>query len=196
MAMVRFRLPLVIVLTCGVSAVVAARQQTPPPPKPLPFPTTGQPTQPATTTTTKPVDPPATAGSTPTVAPLAAAPVQPSSVPTEALLGVKIYPSAEYLESFDVGRNQRCYLFGTNTPFVDIVQYYKTVNRGSGRELFKVPAMQQWDLDKFDDKTMAVQPTLVVKDYSSGVEGGYLFVNGMIQKRFKTIIQIVPAGRQ
>ena len=39
----------------------------------------------------------------------------PNDVPTEATLGVPIYPGAEFVGSFDAGRGQRYYLFGTNT---------------------------------------------------------------------------------
>jgi len=110
-------------------------------------------------------------------------------------LGIKIYPNAEYLESFDVGRGQKCYLFGTNMAFTDIVLCYKGQFRGnSGRELFKMPPVQWWDLGSFDDKSMAMQPSVVVKDYSANDGGGYLFINGGTQKKYKTIIQVVPPG--
>src|SRR5260221_341504 len=39
----------------------------------------------------------------------------PNDIPTEASLGVPIYPAAEFVGSFDAGRGQRYYLFGTNT---------------------------------------------------------------------------------
>src|SRR5437762_6946094 len=64
----------------------------------------------------------------------------------------------------------------------------------SRRVLFrsKAPAMQQFDLGKFQDQTMAYPPSVVVKDYSSGATEGYLQVDGTRQRRFKTVIQIVP----
>ena len=61
--------------------------------------------------------PPATPSA---VAPPATAAGQ-NDLPTEATLGVQIYPGAEFLASFDAGKGQRYYLFGTNTPFADIV---------------------------------------------------------------------------
>ena len=43
---------------------------------------------------------------------------------------------------------------------------------GAGRELSKSPAMQQFDLGKFQDQAMAYQPSAVVKDYSARVTVG------------------------
>lgn len=97
------------------------------------------------------------------------------------------------MESFDLGRGQRCYLFGTNAPFVELVAYYKQVLKDGGRELFKAPAMQQFDLGRFQEQTMGTQPAVVVKDYAVGE--GYLHVAGTQSKRFKTVIQIVPITR-
>jgi hypothetical protein len=122
-----------------------------------------------------------------------ALPAEQSGAPTDAMFGVPglIYPTSEYLESFDVGRGQRAYLFGTNAAFAEMVAYYKQVLKDGGRELFKAPAMQQFDLGKFQEQTMAYPPSVVVKDYGTG--GGYLHVDGTKEKRFKTVIQIVPA---
>ena len=58
--------------------------------------------------------------------------------------------------------------------------------------------MQQFDLDKFQEDKMACRPSVVVKDYAwTGMNGeladGYLFVAGTNQKRYRTIVQIVPA---
>ena len=52
--------------------------------------------------------------------------------------------------------------------------------------------MQQFDLGKFQDQTMAYPPSVVVKDYAFGTTEGYLQVDGTRQRRFKTMIQIVP----
>jgi hypothetical protein len=113
------------------------------------------------------------------------------------MLGVPgvIYPTADFLTSFEIGRGQRCYLFGTNASFAEMVAYYRQVLKDGGRELFKTPAMQQFDLGKFQDQTMSYPPSVVVKDYASGSNGatdGYLQVDGTRQRRFKTIVQIVP----
>jgi hypothetical protein len=113
------------------------------------------------------------------------------------MLGVKSYPGAEFLESFSAGFGQRLYLFGTNATFAEVVAFYKGELRTNGKELFKAPPMQQFDLDKFVEEKMAFPPSVVVKDYmwtglSGGLKDGYLFVDGTTEKRFKTIVQIVP----
>jgi hypothetical protein len=168
-----------LLLVGGAAAQTPPR--TPPLPAPKPFPQPGQPAPPAPVTS---LTPPSTGQ----------APPAPAGTPTEETLGVTIYPTAEFLGSFDAGRGQRLYLFGTNALFVDIVGYYKTIMRTGGREIFKAPATQEFDFPgvKFQEETMAFVPSVVVKDYTWGGSDGYLFIDGTKQKRFKTIIQIVP----
>jgi len=116
----------------------------------------------------------------------------PQLPPEEVTLGgAPVYPTAEFLESFDAGKGQRYYLYGSNTDYETVVNYYRNVLRNGGRELFKEPAMQQFDLGRFDDNRMAFPPSVVVKDYGRDA-AGYLFVDGTTEKRFLTIIQIVP----
>lgn len=179
----------------ALGVVVASFIQTPPVPKP--FPQASQPpakTEPAKPTTeqTKPTSVPATSVPPMPSAPQTAAPA-PAGTPTEATLGAPVYPTAEFLESFDAGRGQRYYLFGSNAAYAEIVGYYKTIMKNGGRAILDAPAMQQWDLAKFQEQTMAYPPSVVVKDYAASVSGGYLFVDGTKEKRFKTVIQIVPA---
>ena len=118
-------------------------------------------------------------------------PQAPSTQVDPKAAGVPIYPNAEFLESFDAGRGQRFFLYGTNTPYDTVVQYYKAASKSSGRELFKAPAMQQFDLGRFDEGTMAYPPSVLVKDYTWMDSPGYLHVSGTTEKRYKTIIQIV-----
>jgi hypothetical protein len=165
-----------------IASAVASSLQTPPVPKPFPKP--GQP--PATSAV--PVQPPAGAD-TPTETSQA-----PVGTPTQATLGAPIYPTSEFLESFDAGRGQRYYLFGTNAAYSEIVGYYRNIMRNGGRTVFEAPAMQQWELGKFQEQTMAYPPSIVVKDYTWNGSAGYLFVDGAQEKRFKTVIQIVPAA--
>jgi hypothetical protein len=169
-----------------VASVVASFVQTPPIPKP--FPKSGPPA----TATGAP--PPVTTPAQPSTRTPELSSQAPAGTPTEATLGVSLYPTSEYLESFDAGRGQRYYLFGTNAAFTEIVGYYKNVMKNGGRTVFEAPAMQQWDLGKFNDQTMAFPPSVVVKDYSWNGSDGYLFVDGAKPKRFKTVIQIVPAA--
>jgi hypothetical protein len=111
----------------------------------------------------------------------------------ELLEGAPVYPAAEFLDSFAAGRGQRLYVYGTNVDYESIVSYYQSVFRTRGRKLFEAPAMQQFDLARFDDDTMLLQPSVVVKDYTWNGSEGYLFFDGATEKRYKTIIQIVPA---
>jgi hypothetical protein len=107
-----------------------------------------------------------------------------------------VYPTAEYLESLDAGSGQRYYLFGTDVPFDDIVAYYRTVLRNGGREIYRVPGVHQFELGRFDDDRMAYPPSIVVKDYAGDSTPGYLHVDGTTEKRFRTIIQVVPPAAQ
>ena len=103
-----------------------------------------------------------------------------------------MYPTADFLEEFDAGRGQKYLLYGTDAPFETIVTFYRQVLKTGGRELYRAPAMQQFDLGRFQDDRMAYPPSVVVKDYATGEPTGYLFVNGVTEKRYRTVIQIVP----
>ena len=125
--------------------------------------------------------------------PAPATPKPADAPPAEGTLGAApVYPTAEFLESYDAGLGQRYYLYGTNTSFETVLTYYRSVLRTSGRELFKSPAMHQFDLGRFDENRMAYPPSVVVKDYSWNSSLGYLHVDGTAEKRFLTVIQIVP----
>jgi hypothetical protein len=107
------------------------------------------------------------------------------------LTGLPIYPGAEMLASFDSG-SQRVFLFGSSMPYSDVVAYYKTQLRSGGNEVFRSPAMQQFDLGSFRSETMDYRPSVVVKDYGATEPAGYLHVSGTTEKRYRTVIQIVP----
>lgn len=174
---------------CFATALVvslASAQNPPPqtPPVPRPFPGTMPPPATPPAKPTQPAGPPAQPP---------AAPPQTGAAEEHRPGNVPIYPGADFLESFDAGRGQRYFLYGANATFVEIVLYYKGIlKQGGGRELFKAPAMQQFDLGRFDEETMAFPPSVVVKDYTWNNAPGYLFVAGTTEKRYKTIIQIVP----
>jgi hypothetical protein len=175
----------------AVSAAAGIAAQNPPPqsapPVPKPFP------QPAgSAAAPKPADPqtvtPPAAG-----APAAAQAPRTAVRPTEADLGVRVYQGADFLDSYDAGRGQRYFLFGTNDSYSDVLTFYKQ-QRGGGSELFKAPPMQKFELDvKFKEDTMAFPPSVIVKDYTWNNSEGYLFIEGTRERRYKTIIQIVPA---
>ncbi len=139
------------------------------PPRPVPFPTAG-----------------AAAASTPEA--------QPPQAPLDAALGAPMYPAAVFLETIDAGKGgQQYHLYGTDAPYVDIVNYFKTTLKQGGRTIFQAPAMHQFELGRFQEQTMAYPPSIVVKDYLWNGSEGYLHAAGTTQKRYRTIIQVVPA---
>jgi hypothetical protein len=171
----------------SVLALLAIIAQTP---QPFPRPGT-RPPSPSGSTTTEP----SPQGQLPPVQPPGPpAPGASTEKPSEATLGVQVYPGAEFIASYDAGRGQRYYLFGTNAGFVEIVNYYKTVLKQKGDLVFEEPPVHEFDIGKFREETMAFPPSVTVKDYTWGGTAGYLNPNrGKEPQRFKTIIQIVPA---
>jgi hypothetical protein len=164
-----------VLLGCGVDA-----QQ--PPPVPQPFPRPGTQSPPPRTVPQPPVQPPATSR-----------PGQPEAAPSETFLGVPVYPGAQFLASFDAGRSQRYYLFGSAATFVDLVTYYRSVLKQKGELVFEVPATHEFDVGKYNEDTMAFPPGVTIKDFVSDASEGYPNPKpGAQPARFKTIIQIVP----
>ncbi len=160
-----------------LAAAPQAQTQSPPPtttapPKPRPFP--GAILPPATSS--RPAD----------------QPVTPPQAPNVTELGkATIYPSAEFLDSFDAGQGQKILIYGTNMPYDQIVTFYRAQLR-SHREIFADPPMHQFDLGRYDERVMAFAPSVVVKDYAWNGSEGYLHVSGATEKRYRTIIQIIP----
>jgi hypothetical protein len=117
-------------------------------------------------------------------------------MPTEAMLGAPLYPSAVYLTSYDAGRGQRFYIFGATVPYAELVGYYRTVLKTKGDELFDAPPTHQFETARFRDESMAFAPSVTIKDYTYGGSAGYPHPKpGSNPNRFPTIIQIVPAPR-
>ena len=175
--------------TCLIAALSsAAAAQSGGVPVPRPFPSSGPPSPAA------PPAPqaPAPAGASQTPAPATAE--QPLNSPATPLpTTVPVYPSAEFLESYDAGSGQRYYIYGSNLPYTEVLAFYRSALKSGGREIYKIPPMQQFDLGRFQEESMAYPPSVVVKDYTWNGSEGYLFVVGVQEKRYKTIIQIVPA---
>ncbi|HWT45953.1 MAG TPA: hypothetical protein VN085_08300 [Vicinamibacterales bacterium] len=131
---------------------------------------------------------------TPPVEAPAQQPAPATAEPTEATLGVPVYPGAEFIASYDAGKGQRYYLFGTNAGFSEIVNYYRTVLKQKGDLVYEEPPIQEFDIGKYREDTMAFPPSVTVKDYTWGGAAGYMNPKrGKQPARFKTIIQIVPA---
>jgi len=109
------------------------------------------------------------------------------------MLGVPIYPGAQFIASYDAGRGQRYYIFGSAAPFVDLVTYYRTALKQKGELVFDVPATHEFDVGKYNEDTMAFPPGVTIKDFQSDVSEGYPNPKAGVQPpRFKSIIQIVP----
>ncbi len=118
------------------------------------------------------------------------------NAPTEATLGLPIYPTAVFLTSYDAGRGQRYYLFGTNVPFDEMVVYYKIVLDEGGDLIFEAPATHMFEVGRFRKETMAFPPGVTIKDYTWNGSEGYLAVPpGAEPTYFSTVIQIVPPPR-
>jgi hypothetical protein len=171
-----------LAVSIGIAALLAASaagaQQ---PPVPQPFPRPAAPRNPSAPET------PAQPASEP-----AATPAQPEA-PTEAMLGVPIFPNAEFLQSFDAGRGQRYYLFGIQGSFADAVAYYRTVLKQRGNVVFDAPAVHMFEVGRFREETMAFPPGVTVKDYTWNGSAGYLHYRaGAESVRYRTILQIVP----
>ena len=154
-------------------------------PQPFPRPGTSKPASPPPATP----QPPASERPTSSLPPTSA----PEAPPTEAVLGVPIYPGQSSSCLVRRGRGQRYYLFGTNASFLDIVTYYKNALKQRGELIYDEPPIHQFDTGRFREETMAFPPSVTIKDYTWGGSAGYLNPKrGAQTPRFKTIIQIVP----
>ena len=170
--------------------------QAPPVPQPVPQPRGSNPPSQAPARPAPP--PPTTAAPAPQPAAPAASgtSVAPEVAPTEAQLGVPVFPNAQFIASYNAGRGQRYYIFGTAASFVDLVNYYRTTLKQRGELTYEVPATHEFDVGKFDEDRMAFPPGVVIKDFQSDVSPGFPNPKpGGQPARFPTIIQIVPVQR-
>lgn len=105
-----------------------------------------------------------------------------------------IYPAARFIASYDAGRGQRYYLFGTTAPYADLVAYYRSQLKERGNEVFQEPPTHMFEVGRFRDETMAFPPGVTIKDWTWGGSQGYPNPTlGAEPRRFPTIIMIVPA---
>ena len=169
-----------------VAVATPAQAQTP---QPFPRPGAAQPHRPAT-------PPPAPVAPAP-APPAALQPSPDSSAPTEATLGIPLYPGSQFVASYDAGRGQRYYIFGTTAAFVDVVGYYRTQLDDRGDLVYKDPGTHMFSggrLGRFREETMAFPPSVTVKDWTSGGSRGYPNPKpGGEPVRFPTIVMVVPA---
>ena len=158
--------------------VAAMLAQQAPVPKPFPgAPAPPRPTPPAPQEPAKPTTPPART-----------APAQP-----DVNVGVTLYPGSQFLGSYDAGRGQKFYIFGTTASFPAIVAFYREILKERGELVFDAPATHVFDIARFREETMAFPPSVTIKDFQSEVSQGYPNPKpGGTPARFPTIIQIVP----
>jgi hypothetical protein len=167
----------------SVIAAVAAAQT------PQPFPRGTTQTQPAAPPPTPRPTQPAPAATPPAPA----APVDPAA-PSEATLGVPVYPAAQFISSYDAGRGQRFYIFGSTAAFADLVTYYRTQLKDKGNLVFQDPPTHMFEVGKFNSDTMAFPPGVTIKDFTWGGSQGYANPKpGAQPARFSSVIMIVPA---
>jgi hypothetical protein len=88
------------------------------------------------------------------------------------------------------------FVFGTNETYEAVLSFYKTQFKKSGDEVSRQPRIQQFDLGAFQSNTMAQRPSVIVKDYTQPDPAGYLHVSGTTERRFKTLIQIIPVTKE
>ena len=166
-----------------LSASLAAAQTPQPFPRPGSQPARPAPEQPRPQ---KPATPPATQ---PGAQPIPADP----NAPTEATLGLPIYPTAQFIASYDAGRRQRFYIFGTTASFDAMVAYYRTYLKERGDFVFEEPPTHMFEVGRFREDTMAFPPGVTIKDYTWGGSKGYPNPKRGVQpERFPTIIMLVP----
>ncbi len=156
---------------------------------PQPFPRPGATPAPQTSA---PSAPPAR----PAPAPPAAQPQSPVAPgePTTATLGFAIYPAAQFVTSYDAGRGQRYFIFGTTAAFADVVTYYRTQLKERGTLVYEEPPTHMFEVGRFRDDTMAFPPGVTVKDWTWAGSQGYPNPKPAAQPaHFPTIIMFVPA---
>ena len=112
------------------------------------------------------------------------------------MLGVPIYPGAQYLTSYDAGRGQRFYLFGSSASFPDLVNYYRKQLGKSGDLVFDAPATHEFLVGRYREDTMAFPPGVTIKEFKSAISDGYPNPRmGVQPARFPSVIQIVPVEK-
>jgi hypothetical protein len=186
-----------VLVAAGLAFSASAVFAQPPVARPQPPPTVpGAAAQPAPAKPTQPkpapgpatVQPPSTTTAPRTVA---------EAPPPASALGVQLYPSAQYLGSYDAGRGQRFYLYGCTQPFAEVVGYYRLVLKDKGELIFDAPAMHQFDVGRYKETDVEFTPGVTIKDYTWGGSPGYMNPKpGASPSYYPTVIQIVspPAG--
>jgi hypothetical protein len=160
---------------------------------PQPFPRPGSQQQPPPSRPAAPA--PQTPAAPPAAAPPAAPPVpREPGAPDPATVYFPVYPTAQFIASYDAGRGQRYYIYGTTAAFPELVAYYRAQLREKGDQVFEQPPTHMFSIGRFREETMAFPPGVTIKDWAWGGSQGYPNPKGTAAQpaRFPSIIMIVP----
>jgi len=165
-------------------------------PQPFPRPGTPQQDPPARPTVPAPQPPAAPAPPVQAAPPAQAAPAAEAdpNAPDAATIYFPVYPTAQFIASYDAGRGQRYYVYGATAPYIDLVTFYRTQLRERGDQVFEEPPTHMFSIGRFREDTMAFPPGVTIKDWTWGGSKGYPNARGATAQpaRFPSIIMIVP----
>ena len=124
-------------------------------------------------------------------------PLKPEPAPSEDMLGVPVFPTAQFLRSYDAGKGQRFYLFVSQSSFAELVAYYRTVLKQRGYFVYEQSPTHVFEVGRFREDTMDFAPGVTIKDYTASGSRGYPNPRpGGQPSHFPTVLQIVPAREQ
>ncbi len=79
-----------------------------------------------------------------------------------------LYPTGQFIASYDAGRGQRYYIFGATAMYAELVNYYRTVLKDRGDQVFQQPPTHVFEVGRFREETMAFPPGVTIKDWTAG----------------------------
>lgn len=121
-------------------------------------------------------------------------PLKPEPAPSEEMLGVPVFPTAQFLRSYDAGKGQRFYLFVSQASFAELVAYYRTVLKQRGYFVYEQSPTHVFEVGRFRQDAMNFAPGVTIKDYTASGSRGYPNPRpGGQPSHFPTVLQIVPA---
>jgi hypothetical protein len=114
-----------------------------------------------------------------------------SNGPAASTVVFPIFPGSKFLGSYDAGKGQRYYLYGTTILYEDVVAFYRAELKDRGDEVFTEPPTHMF-AQKFREDTMAFPPGVTVKDWTYQSKGYPNPRIGAQPERFPTVFMIVP----
>jgi hypothetical protein len=107
---------------------------------------------------------------------------------------VPVFPTAQFLRSYDAGKGQRFYLFVSQASFAELVAYYRTVLKQRGYFVYEQSPTHVFEVGRFREDAMNFAPGVTIKDYTASGSRGYPNPRpGGQPSHFPTVLQIVPA---